>query len=98
MCLYGTPFLLHENIKKELIGLKLAKEDIAVIRALFGYTRKQVAFLCDVSPGYITLVEQGKRPISKKLEHNMIARFKLDEEILIRIKFLATEFKRLQDK
>lgn len=72
--------------------MKITRKDIAVIRALFGMTRRQLAFLCDVSPAYITLVEQGKRPVSKKLEQNIIARFQLNDDILMRIKLLSRDF------
>lgn len=76
----------------------LERKDIAVIRALFGLTRRQLAFICDVSPAYITYVEQGKKPISERLENNINARFKLNDELLMRIKMLAKEAEDLKGK
>ena len=78
--------------------MKLTRHDIIIIRALFKLNKKQFAFLCNVSPGYISNVENGTHPISEQLEKNIIERFKLNDDILQRIKVLARLAKQLEQE
>ncbi|MED3732318.1 helix-turn-helix transcriptional regulator [Geobacillus stearothermophilus] len=78
--------------------MKLTRHDIIIIRALFKLNKKQFAFLCDFSPEYISKIENGTRPISEKLEKKVIERFKLNDDILQRIKVLAQLAKQLEQE
>lgn len=77
--------------------MKVTREDIVFLRQAFGYTRKQLAFLCDVSYGYIAGVENGHFPVSDKLNRNIIARLDITEERLMAVREVSRQLRELRN-
>jgi transcriptional regulator with XRE-family HTH domain len=78
------------------VKLVLTKTDIIILRHAFGFSRRQLAFLLDVSYGYIANIEKGRKPISKTLEQRIIERLHLTPERLERIKILSKRLEELE--
>ena len=70
---------------------------LTVIRAARGIQQKELAELLDVTPSYISRIENGERPMSKKMVEKLSERLSIPVELFNLLAHDASSLKK-QDK
>lgn len=75
---------------------------LTVVRAAKGLQQKDLADLLGVTPSYISRIEKGERPMSKKMIEKLADRLSIPKELFILLgqdsKNLKTQDSRLVDE
>ncbi|MEY9867826.1 transcriptional regulator with XRE-family HTH domain [Peribacillus sp. B2I2] len=78
--------------------MKLNRYDIIVLRTALGLTQRQLGFLIDKTPEYISMIENGKKPLTGNVQELIADRLKVDDEVLLAVRMLSNRLKELENK
>ncbi|MGD6964066.1 helix-turn-helix domain-containing protein [Fictibacillus phosphorivorans] len=83
---------------KRLTTMELTAYDLRILRHALGYTQRQVGFLIEKSEAYVGHLETQKRPMTRKIQGDLIKAFNLNEDVHMQVRLLSESLKLAEGK